>query len=785
MGSNVTLRSNVYINKTQRRNDAEFVHHLRDYDTLCKYYDPVYRTSEVPLTKVQYAIMNHGSPKCSLEKGTQSWGIPVGSERFVCRCEELQCPQYSTCSALENFELITRETDSDKQEVPIVLSDSIDHCSPKEEPESANRREEQATSSAQSDNADTSDTPQSTQSDGCSTIKNAEQRPAEPCQQQDGNPPELPQAKVVSGILYSSQDTIINADISSRIYVNAGPGTGKTYIVVKRLQKLLELGSSDKAVLVLCFSKNAVYVIKERLRTEMGNCIDALVADERLIIRTFDSFATYMLSDDLPKGLDYNQRVELFTKKITENPDVLSGVEYLIVDEIQDTVGVRARMLQSVVERSRFGILLLGDRCQAIYDWSARSTSDWTSTDLFSWIGSQGFQIYELEKNYRQDMEIAKLGDMMRCALLGDSEDEQERTLTLCKEKIENLWPGYAMSELSQNLHQKSDLILCKTNGEVAAVSDLLYGGSKFVEHTVRESADHKTLAPWIGMIFGGYTEPIISKEDFLARAEMYGVEDAEMKWDTLLTLDSHTRSAVLHRLEVLTRLAAMDDLPDICLNCPGNGVIVSTVHRAKGSEADHAYWINSPLAFDNHGDEDGVKSDALKAAYVAMTRAKEDIRTVSPETLYLRSLGDNRWIKTGLARNKRVFCAGITLQPEDVDAVSCASGPDAEQMQDIIRSLTPGLDVELYPLPNSPSFEIFFDGIPIGKTTATFTQALFEGFWATNKNSNMPVSIDSAYISSLVTVIQLGGTDVENVYQASGCWLGYELGGFAHINYT
>lgn len=144
MGSNVTLRSNVYINKTQRRNDAEFVHHLRDYDTLCKYYDPVYRTSEVPLTKVQYAIMNHGSPKCSLEKGTQSWGIPVGSERFVCRCEELQCPQYSTCSALENFELITRETDSDKQEVPIVLSDSIDHCSPKEEPESANRREEQA-----------------------------------------------------------------------------------------------------------------------------------------------------------------------------------------------------------------------------------------------------------------------------------------------------------------------------------------------------------------------------------------------------------------------------------------------------------------------------------------------------------------------------------------------------------------------------------------------------------------------------------------------------------------
>lgn len=784
MGSNVTLRSNVYINKTQRRNDTDFVHHLRDYDTLSKYYDPVYRTSEVPLTKVQCAIMDHGSPKCSLEKGTRSWGVPIGSERFVCRCEEMQCPQYSICSALENFELVTRETDSDGQEVPSVLCGTVDNRSSKRESAVATQRKEQVISSARTDGDDALAPSQSIQSDGSPTSKSQEQRPTEPCQQQAENPSELPQANA-PGILYASQNAIINADISSRICVNAGPGTGKTYIVIKRLQRLLEIGNSEKAILVLCFSKNAVYVIKERLRMEMGNHIDALVADERLIIRTFDSFVTYMLADDLPKGLDYDQRIELFVKKVAENLDILNDVEYLIVDEVQDTVGTRARMLQSVIERSSFGVLLLGDRCQAIYDWSARNINDWTSTDLFSWISSQGFQTCELEKNYRQDLEISRLGDMMRRSLLGDSEDEQEQTLTLCKEKIEELWPGYAMSELSQNLRQKSELILCKTNGEVAAVSDLLYGGSRFVEHTVRQSADHKTLAPWIGMILGGYTEPIINKEDFLARAEMYGIEDSDTKWDALLTLDSHTRSAVLHRLEVLTRLAAMDDLPDVCLNRPGNGVIVSTVHRAKGSEADHAYWVNSPVVLDKRREEDGVKSDALKAAYVTMTRARKDIRMVHPENLYMRSLGDNRWIKTGRAKNKRVFCAGIALQPEDVDAVSCVSGPEAEQMQDIIRSLTPGLDVELYPVPNGPNFEIFFDGIPIGKTTAKFTQALFEGFWATNKNSNMPVSIDSAYISSLVTVIHLGGTDIENEYQASGCWLGYELGGFAHINYT
>lgn len=779
MESNITLRSNVYINRTRRRNDIDFVRHLRDYDTLREYYDPVYRTSEVPLTEVQYELMNHGSPKCSLEKGTQSWGVPVGSERFVCRCEEVQCPRYSICSVLGNFELVSREADGNEQKVPPILSDSIDDSIPREK--QAEQIEKQSIFSTESDDTNVPNPSKIIRGDD--KISTAAQCTTEPCHLQEETFSEISSAP---GALYSSQDAIINADISSRICVNAGPGTGKTYIVIKRLQRLLERGNPAKAILVLCFSKNAVYVIKERLRVELGNRVDALVADERLIIRTFDSFATYMLADELPKGLDYDQRIELFSRKSAEHPDLFNSVEYLIVDETQDTFGARARMLKTIVEQSSFGVLLLGDHCQAIYDWAARSVNDWTSTDLFAWMKGQGFQTFELERNHRQEGEIGELGNIMRQSLLNDGEDEQEQTLTLCKKKIESLWPGCAMSELPRSLLQENDLILCKTNGEAAAVSDLLYGGSKFIEHTVRQSADHKTLAAWIGMILGGCTDPIVSKDNFLARAEARGVEDADVKWDALLSLDSHVRSEVLHRLEVLARLATLDDLPDICLNCPGEGVIVSTVHRAKGSEAEHAYWMDSPLVFDSWADEPGTKSDALKAAYVAMTRAKKDIRLISPGKLYIRSLGNNRWIKTGLGKNKqRVYCAGIALQAEDVDLISCASGPKPEQMQEIISTLTPGLDVELYPVPNSPCFDIFFDGVPIGKTAAGFIQALFEGFWATNRNPNMPVSIDSAYISDLVTVIQLSGTDVENEYQASGCWLGYELGGFAHINYT
>ena len=36
------------------------------------------------------------------------------------------------------------------------------------------------------------------------------------------------------------QAQIIDADSDTRIWVNAGPGTGKTYTVIQRLKKLLQ-----------------------------------------------------------------------------------------------------------------------------------------------------------------------------------------------------------------------------------------------------------------------------------------------------------------------------------------------------------------------------------------------------------------------------------------------------------------------------------------------------------------------------------------------------------------
>ena len=71
-------------------------------------------------------------------------------------------------------------------------------------------------------------------------------------------------------------------------------------------------------------------------------------------VRTFDSFATRILlaadtERDL-KGFGYDARIELAIEAL-ENPEsdaslIVSRCRHLIVDEIQDLVGVRGRLVQ-------------------------------------------------------------------------------------------------------------------------------------------------------------------------------------------------------------------------------------------------------------------------------------------------------------------------------------------------------------------------------------------------------------------------------------------------------
>lgn len=233
----------------------------------------------------------------------------------------------------------------------------------------------------------------------------------------------------------------------------------------------------------------------------------------------------------------------------------------------------------------------------------------------------------------------------------------QEAAIIHFKKWAGSKWSTFSLKALPKQLSGNSDLVLCKTNGEAAHISQILFESSTSVEHVMKQSSSHLSLAAWIAKVLKGNDGLYLSKESFMSNAAQSEICDAEEKWNTLKSLDGHPHAAVLHIKEVLAALSKMESLSNVCLNQHHDGAIISTVHRAKGSEAEHVYWLDSPLVYGDQQDQEGALGDSIKAAYVAATRAKKDIHILSQEkNFYMRSVNDTRWIQTGISKTKNCF---------------------------------------------------------------------------------------------------------------------------------
>ena len=128
MNSNITLRSNIYVNQTARRDDRAFLSKVTDYRIIKRLInDPSvmgYSGADW-LSVTQRDILAQGDPKCALEDGTRSWGIPVGKDRMMCRCEQTTCSRYAQCSQLWNFDKIVREFVDDAKTTVIEKTHNL------------------------------------------------------------------------------------------------------------------------------------------------------------------------------------------------------------------------------------------------------------------------------------------------------------------------------------------------------------------------------------------------------------------------------------------------------------------------------------------------------------------------------------------------------------------------------------------------------------------------------------------------------------------------------------
>src|SRR5436190_1964388 len=160
------------------------------------------------------------------------------------------------------------------------------------------------------------------------------------------------------------QEKIITASAHERTIVLAGPGTGKTETVARRLAHLVGTeGLRPSQILVLSFSRSAVKALVTRIR-DLDQTDTATIEELRFLsVRTFDSWAFRMLrflgreaTDLLRNGFDENIGMliksfnDLGVNSALGTPSLRLGtLRHLVVDEFQDLAGVRAELVRELL----------------------------------------------------------------------------------------------------------------------------------------------------------------------------------------------------------------------------------------------------------------------------------------------------------------------------------------------------------------------------------------------------------------------------------------------------
>jgi len=463
-----------------------------------------------------------------------------------------------------------------------------------------------------------------------------------------------------SVIRESLQEEVITEPCSARILVNAGPGTGKTWTLIERIIHLLQDGVDPEGIQVLCFSRAAVEVVRQRMNQailEQRVGVDSNKVD----IRTFDSFATQLLywvkdseyreisSSFNIEALSYEDRILRFVEVLRSQPQLIEQCEHLIVDEVQDLVLSRAEMVLEIIHQLpvESGVTLFGDACQAIYDYQVEGGLG--SEEFYKRIQETGrFSCYSFSKNYRQVSKLQEYCAEYREAILDNNIDQCNRNVAKIYEDL----PDCTVAKLHRfqedtlmPLTSKGNVgILTRSNAQALIISSIFR--KKNILHTVQRRLAEDALNGWIALLFNQSPTRYYNEDDFTFAfnafcSQYQRLVDPHLVWEAI----SDTHSVTTGRLSVKTLLMAMKHkgkCKGLFTEAQASNVTVSTIHRSKGREFDSVILLDSLLSAESDVAEEH------RVNYVALSRAKARMYKVSLENAYYRTLEDRRCFTMG-----------------------------------------------------------------------------------------------------------------------------------------
>ena len=534
--------------------------------------------------------------------------------------------------------------------------------------------------------------------------------------------------------LTPTQKTVVDLPADSQSLVVGGAGTGKTHVLIERIAKLLSVDTlaAGHEILLLTFGRETAVELRRRATQAGGDAAYVRAT-------TFDSFATgllaYIDSEGSWRRGSYDARIESAEELIRSHKRAqtyISRLRHIVVDEIQDLVGVRAALVLTLLRFAGCGFTLLGDPAQAIYNFQLDDRERQRGSEaLLDALRETypGLVTFMLCKNYRAQT------DQTRAPLrLGSMLARRDADFEGIRRELETHLISAKPAPLGLIDRRDGTVVaLCYNNVQALFLSDDLF--NRGIGHEYRRALSDKVVPSWVGEVLGPSVASTLSKSqlaELLGDAE--GLPSIDDAWAALRTMAPESRKTLRLRdvAENIRSGYASIETPS-----RRSRIMVSTIHRAKGLEFDWGIIMKPNFVSLRHD----VSAEDAKLLFVALTRSRKGIFSLgSPNTKGWRQTrlgGDRRWVLRPMGRKS---ITGVEVRGSDIraDVPPGRPGESANETQHhILDSVRPGDSVSLRLKANptsvtmDPVYSVLHGKVEVGETSDAFGGTLKRaGLW-------------------------------------------------------
>jgi ATP-dependent DNA helicase RecQ len=440
--------------------------------------------------------------------------------------------------------------------------------------------------------------------------------------------------KQLFGDLSPSQLKIINDNESKNIVVAAGPGSGKTRILVHKLASLLLMEDvKHEQLLMVTFSRAAATEFKKRLISLIGNAANFVE------IKTFHSYCFDLLgkvgsiekSDTiLKKTIEKIKNNEVEPSRITKT--------VLVIDEAQDMNEDEFHLIKLLMEINEdMRVIAVGDDDQNIFEFRGSN-----SKYLEQFIHQNNAVKYELVENFRSKANLVAFTNQFAETIQHRlkeipiiAKNNELGKIKLVQYQSTNLVSPLVNDILTTDL-QGSSCVLTTTNEQALQITGLLLnfglharliqsndGFSLYNMLEVREFIKLLNLSDEVFVINDEVWENAkrVLKNKFQKSTKLEICNNIIRDFEA-----TNTKIKYKSDFEVFIRESKLEDF----FSENTETIFVSTIHKAKGREFDNVFMLMDNFTIQNEENK--------RLLYVGMTRAK-NLLTIHTNSNYFNRI--------------------------------------------------------------------------------------------------------------------------------------------------